>query len=171
MSSVSKYSKLKVDYKTIKNDIWTLEYALRVSIKFVLSIAFFFIILYSYSFYIDITQDYMIYFLYVFMDYVISGFLAWFFSYIIVKLMFWFNNRPVTPFTHLIRNKMRTSRLWIMVFTTIFQSFAFIFSIQFKLTEWLPINNYFASLIMSWLVVKIASWLLGRGLFLLFRVV
>ncbi len=173
--SVSKASKDVViirgnDISAFIKRMKTPEYAMRAGFKFLLNISFFFGILILYTFFIDITQDYMLYFIFVFIDYVISGILSFVFSYIIVKLIFLLNDKPVIEFTRLINVRRRYSKLWITVFTLLFKSIFFILSALYVLGSLLPINNYVLSLIVAWIILDILSKLLGWLLRFLFKV-
>jgi hypothetical protein len=143
-----------------KGRIWSVENLSLWIFKLLLNMVFFFVILYIGIAQWNVESDYLFYFSYVFIDYVIAGVIAFFLSYLILKWMFGqFLHRTVRPMKTLLKGKRRMKKLWIFIFTTLFQTLFFIFSVNMLLTSFLSIPVWLA-----YFLVWVFLWLVSRGL-------
>jgi hypothetical protein len=148
-----------------KQRIWSVENISRWILKMLLAMAFFFVFMFIGEYRWNIQGDYLFYFMFIFLDYVISGILAFFLSYMIIKFMFGqYLHRQVKPLKTMVKGKRRMKTLWIYIFTILFQTFFFIFSVNMILAGNIPLVDSLAYFL-AWMILWVISRVLGRLLF------
>jgi len=152
----------------VKPRIWSLENLSIWIIRMVLNILFFFTFLYIAETQWNVRDDIMYRFLAVFIIYIISGLFSYFLSYLIIKYIFGkFLHRRVKDLKYMIKGKRRMKKLWIYVFTIVFQTIFFILSVNFILAEEIPLSDGLA-FVLAWMILWVGSRILGRGLYFIF---
>jgi len=108
------------------------------------------------------------FFIFIFINYIVSGVLAFFLSYFTVKLLFGkFLKRRVKPLLIMMKGKRRMKKFWIFVFTILFQAIFFVLSVNMIIADKIPLVDSLAYFL-AWVGLWFVSRVLGRVLYFIF---
>lgn len=151
-----------------KDRIWSLENLSMWMMKLVWDISLFFIFLYIWETEFNVRSNIFMFFIFIFINYIVSGVLAFFLSYFTVKLLFGrFLKRRVKPLLIMMKGKRRMKKFWIFVFTILFQAIFFVLSVNMILADKIPLVDSLAYFL-AWIILWFVSRVLGRVLYFIF---
>lgn len=152
--------------KGVKDPMWGSEPFWMWGTKVLVQIILFFVILIT-IIEVRVTRANMIlYFIAIFITYVITGMLAFFIGYCIVKYVFGLLRYKVKPFLHKLKGKRKYQKVWIYLFTCAFQAIFFVMAVYVYVAMEFDIPEFWA-LVIAWAILAIVAKLLGKFLYFL----
>lgn len=142
-------------------------------LRLLVQMGLFFLILYATSFFFDLQADYLFFFIFTCINYMASGFFAFFISYAIVLGLFAILNLFVKtkykahPIPYILEGPRKRKKICIYIFVIIFQSLMFIISSHAILIGFMPFSDMW-SYIIAWLFISIFAKICGHGLYFIF---
>lgn len=133
-------------------------------IKFLLQISIFFLTLWVVLQFYDITADNVEYFIFTCINYIASGFFAFFGSYAIFSSLCNLTKYKPNPIQPFIRKLRKLKHFCVYVFVILIQSLFFVLSINANIIEYLPFDMFW-SYVFTWIIIAILSRVIGRGLY------
>lgn len=133
-------------------------------IKYLLQISIFFLTLWSVLQFYDITADNMEYFIFTCINYIVSGFFAFFGSYAIFSSLCNLTKYKPNPIQPCIRKSRKLKHFCVYILVILFQSLFFVLSIQTNIMKYLPFDEFW-SYIFTWIIIAILSRVVSRGLY------
>lgn len=133
-------------------------------IKYLLQISIFFLTLWAVLQFYDITADNMEYFIFTCINYVTSGFFAFFGSYAIFSSLCNLTKYKANPIKPFIQKSRKLRRFCIYIFLILFQSLFFVLSAETNIMQYLPFDMFW-SYVFTWIIIAILSRIVGHGLY------
>lgn len=165
--SVQKPSYIEEEYnEPIRGSQGLLMWFLRILIQ----MGLFFLILYISSFFLNVQADYFFFFIFTCVNYMASGFFAFFGAYAVVLGLFALLNLFVrikykaNPIPNILEGPRKRKKICIYIFVLIFQSLAFIISSHAILIGFFPFSDMW-SYIIAWLFIAVGAKICGYGLY------
>jgi len=152
--------------RAIKDPHWSIENISKWIVRLILDGILVFSILASTMIYIDMS-DTLEYFFYLMIIFIISDFFAFFLAFAIIKAIATWRRRRVKSLMSTIKARKRFKKLWIYIFTLIFEVMFFMFSVALIIADKIQLPKDIA-LIMAWIIIWISAKALGRLLYFVF---
>lgn len=154
--------------KSYKDALWGTENVSKWFLKILLDVMFFFTIYMIIDFYIGL--DSLTYqFLGIFCSYILADVISFFAAYIITKFLSgWIFKRNVKPFYRTIKSKLSRKKLWIYLFTTMFETIFFSISLVVILADMVLSLPVWMAYILIWIGLGMLAKGLGRFLYFIF---
>lgn len=137
-------------------------------IMLIFNIIFFFILTDSIARYFNYRDDNLYFLFIIFSCYVLSGIFSYFISYAICRLLSEFSGYKISSLSVLIEEKRTHRRLWIYIFSILFQSLAYMISLVSIIEKTIGLP-YFVLAPLVWVIIYITSRILAIILYKLFN--
>lgn len=154
--------------KSYKDELWGIENVSKWLSKMVLDLIFFFTIYAIIGFYVDL--DLLIYqFIGIFCSYILADGISFFVAYIFIKLIFGLGfKRKVKPFYRTVKYRISRKKVWVYLFTTVFETTFFIISLVTILVGMVLSLPVWVAYVLVWVGLHIIAKILGRILYFIF---
>lgn len=152
--------------RATKGTVWGLERVSKWFIRGIYDVLLFFTILIIASYYIDLS-NYFNYFLVVFITYIVSDIVVFILAYVTIKFIFGLAHREVKTFMATIKYKKRKRRLWVYIFTIVFETIFYLLSVVMILANELPWSDFW-SLVIAWILIGFTAKGLGNLIYFIF---
>jgi len=152
--------KADISGRGYKNPIRGTQWLLTGVFKFLLQMAFFFLILWGTLQFYDITANNWYYFIFIFFNYVVSGFLAFFGAYAIFSVLCWLIKYKPDPIQPYIQGHRKLRNLCIYILILLVQSVLFVWSAYLIVAGMFPFKDIW-SYILAWVIIAIFARFCG----------